>query len=112
MPSSGPAMVNLTLLTAMVFGTCASVGAEDQPAGVREEAADSEKGGRHARVLVVAGLPLELQHGLTDVTASLGPPVGEAPAVRVDRDAPVDQDPVLLLVPVVLDERARFADAA
>ena len=63
-------------------------------------------------MLVVARIPLELEHRFADMPATLRAPVGEAAAMGIRGDTAADQDPVLFLVPVILDEWTRLADAA
>ena len=79
---------------------------------VEEKAARGEQGDLRARDLAAARLPAQLGDGLAQVARALGAALGQAAAVRVHRHPALDHDPVLVLVPVVGQERPGLAGTA
>src|SRR5262249_27987347 len=71
----------------------------------------SDQGALCAGYLPVTGQPLQLVHGLTNVSRPLSAALRKRPTVRVDRDPSVDQHPVGGVVPVLFEEVARLAGA-
>ena len=51
--------------------------------------------------LSLAGIVAELHHGLIEEPEAVGPPLGELPAVGIDRQLPVEGDPPTPVQPVV-----------
>ena len=62
--------------------------------------------------LPLVGLAAKLKACFVQVPGALCPAFGEAAAVRVHRDASIDEDALLDVIPLIHDEGASFAAAA
>ena len=74
-------------------------------AGVEEETPTRDQGGSGVAHLARAGAALELVNGLADVSPALRRALRQGATVRVQRDPAADERTVVLLIPVLLEDR-------
>ena len=90
----------------------ASERAQDGTLGIEEEPARGDQRGARPWDLTVSGLTAELHHSFSYVAGSARGTFGEGSAVRVHGNAAVDEDAVVVGVPIVGEELRRTARRA